>query len=203
MSDDDLETCWQDLRKIPVERAISRTMSATVAMERMLTAIGEYSRITKDWEMSGEDGVSKRAEPRLVLTEVVGGLWRAKLEGLPQLLKLEKPTAANTMAKAIQSLFVTVHDGILSHILERREEALRLREGANNLDDESLGLERARSTMGGYEPDQCPLPFPPMTAKVKVRSYVAGKEVVEGEPEDQIERSETAATVNGLFDGLS
>jgi len=187
MSDDnDLEKCWEDLRKIPVERAISKTMSATVAMERMLTAIGMYCQVTKDWKTKDD----KPAEPRLVVTPSVG-LWKAELENLPLSLKLNDPKPRSTMAQALQSLFVTVHDGILAHILERREEALRLRQGADNLDEEALSLERARQAMGGFEPDQYPLPFPPMSAEVKVRSYVADKEVVEDAPEDQIERAES------------
>jgi len=198
MSDDnDLEQCWEDLRKIPVERAISKTMSATVAVERMLAAIGKYTEVTKDWETKpNKEGQSERAHPRLVLTEVlVDSLWKAELEGLPQLLKLKKSEPASTMTKAIQNLFVTVHDGIRGHILERRQEALQLRQGANNLDEEGLRLERARQAMGGFEPDQCPLPFPPMANTVKVRSYVASKKIVEDSPEDMI-AAELSATLN-------
>lgn len=186
---DDLKECWQTLRRIPVEKAISRTMSASEAIERMMAAIEGYSQATRDRHTDEEE--KNLAKPRLVLTPTLGNIWTASIEGTPLYLGLKKASPAKGVPKAIQNLFVEVHDTILRHLLTDRKEALKYKQKAAKIEEAAFELEHVRQRMGGFEPDQCPLPFPPMDASVAVDSYVADKEIDPDAEEDQIDRCET------------
>ena len=106
-------------------------------------------------------------------------------------LGLEKAAPAKDVPGAIRNLFVEVHDAILRHILADRQEALKHKRKATEIEEAALELEHARQRMGGFEPNQCPLPFPPMDATVAVDSHVADKEIDPDAKEDQIDRMET------------
>lgn len=161
--DDDLENCWRTLRGVAIEKAASRTVSTSEAIHRIIYAIQEFVEVLQ---------LDHQLHFKVVFQTSHDDEWMASIDGAPQELVVPEPEYRKTITEALHVLFTQIHDAIYRYIVDLREETVQLKTQAGKMDSMSYRLERIRQAMGGYEPHQCTLPFPPMDAKVLVRSYV-------------------------------
>jgi len=178
MSDaDELDDCWATIRQVPGP-AQNNTVSMAVALNRITTAVHRFCERTHT-AREGKTGV--QFTPGTEDDE-----WAAVLTNPPKCFSnLKEPDFRIGLNEALHVLFVRLHDAILSHLLEKREESSELRKKARTLDFESFELERIRQALGGFQPEQVLLPFPGIEGGVNVESYIT--ERVKLDPADKIE----------------
>jgi hypothetical protein len=162
---EDLKDCWDTLREVAVERAgRNSTVSMAVAIERINSSLRSFRRITHNFGTNNQ-GVT--------FVQDGEGEWAVILVDVPESLDFDnEPDFRPEITEALGVLFIRIHDAFLKYLLQLREEASQLKEQASKIDYDSFEVERLRQALGGYEPEQYLLPFPPTGAGVNVRTYV-------------------------------